>query len=176
MYLEKTAVAGRKTEFQVTYDVTISARHFDVDPEKVVPAAITPELAPFVAEREPHVVFTDDLRAFSRQVVGDEKNPWRIAQKLFAAAVGRARTIVWNGPVGVFEFPNFAAGSKALADAVAAATKTGATTIIGGGDTATAAVQFGVDTQVSHVSTGGGASLELLEGKVLPGVAALTDK
>ena len=85
VYLEKPAVAGRKTEFQVTYDVTISARHFDMDPDKVVPAAITPELAPFVAEREPHVVFTDDLRAFSRQVVGDEKNPWRIAQKLFAA-------------------------------------------------------------------------------------------
>ena len=85
VYFEKPAVAGKKTEFQVTYDVTISARHFDVDPDKVVPAAITPELAPFVAEREPHVVFTDDLRAFSRQVVGDEKNPWRIAQKLYAA-------------------------------------------------------------------------------------------
>jgi transglutaminase-like putative cysteine protease len=85
VYLEKPAVAGKKTEFQVTYDVTISARHFDVDADKVLPAEITPELAPFVAERAPHVVFTDDLRAFSRQVVGDEKNPWRIAQKLYAA-------------------------------------------------------------------------------------------
>jgi transglutaminase-like putative cysteine protease len=85
VYFEKPAVAGKKTEFQVTYDVTISARHFDVDADKVVPAEITPELAPFVAERAPHIVFTDDLRAFSRQVVGDEKNPWRIAQKLYAA-------------------------------------------------------------------------------------------
>jgi transglutaminase-like putative cysteine protease len=85
VYFEKPAVAGTKTEFQVAYDVTISARHFDVDADKVVPVQVTPELAPFVAERAPHVVFTDDLRAFSRQVVGDEKNPWRIAQKLYAA-------------------------------------------------------------------------------------------
>ena len=85
VYFEKPAVAGKKTEFQVTYDVTISARHFDVDADRVVPAEITPELAPFVAERAPHILFTDDLRAFSRQVVGDEKNPWRIAQKLYAA-------------------------------------------------------------------------------------------
>lgn len=85
VYFEKPAIAGKKTEFQVTYDITIRARHFDVDPDKVVAADITPELAPFVAERAPHIVFTDDLRAFSRQVVGDEKNPWRIAQKLYAA-------------------------------------------------------------------------------------------
>ena len=85
VYFEKPAVKGRKTEFSVTYDVTISARHFDVDADKAVAAEITPELAPFVAERAPHVVFTDDLRAFSREVVGDEKNPWRIAQKLYAA-------------------------------------------------------------------------------------------
>lgn len=97
------------------------------------------------------------------------------SRKLFAEAVARAKTIVWNGPVGVFEFEKFAQGSKALADAVAKATRSGATTIIGGGDTATAAVKFGIEDQVSHVSTGGGASLELLEGKDLPGVAALSD-
>jgi phosphoglycerate kinase len=97
------------------------------------------------------------------------------SRQLFAEAVARARTIVWNGPVGVFEFDKFAEGSKALAAAVAKATETGATTIIGGGDTATAAEKFGVAEKVSHVSTGGGASLELLEGKVLPGVAALSD-
>jgi transglutaminase-like putative cysteine protease len=85
VYLEKPAKAGAKTEFSVTYELTLSARHFDVDADKVVAAAITPELAPFVAERAPHVVFTDDLRGFSRQVVGDETNPWRIAQKLYAA-------------------------------------------------------------------------------------------
>lgn len=93
IHFEKPAVAGRKTEFSVTYDVTISARRFEVDPDRVVRAEITPELAPFVAERPPHVVFTDDLRAFSREVVGDETNPWRIAQKLFAA-VDR---IPWGG-------------------------------------------------------------------------------
>jgi transglutaminase-like putative cysteine protease len=85
VYLEKPASAGAKTHFSVTYELTLSARHFDVDADKVVAAAITPELAPFVAERAPHVVFTDDLRAFSRQVVGDETNPWKIAQKLYAA-------------------------------------------------------------------------------------------
>jgi phosphoglycerate kinase len=95
---------------------------------------------------------------------------------IFVEAVGRAKTIVWNGPVGVFEFAGFAVGTRALSDAVVAATAKGATTIIGGGDTATAAEKFGAAEKVSHVSTGGGASLELLEGKDLPGVAALTDK
>ncbi len=94
----------------------------------------------------------------------------------FADAIKKSKTIVWNGPVGVFEFDIFAAGTKAVAAAVVEATKAGATTIIGGGDTATAAKNFGIVDQVSHVSTGGGASLELLEGKDLPGVAALSDK
>lgn len=94
----------------------------------------------------------------------------------FKAAVDRAKTIVWNGPVGVFEFAAFAEGTQALMNAVVEATARGATTIIGGGDTATAAEKFGAAAKVSHVSTGGGASLELLEGKNLPGVAALTDK
>jgi transglutaminase-like putative cysteine protease len=93
VYFEKPAVAGNKTAFSVTYDVTISARHFDIDAGKVVAADITPALAPFVAERAPHVVFTDDLRAFSRKVVGDEKNPWRVAQKLYAAV----DAIPWAG-------------------------------------------------------------------------------
>ncbi len=95
--------------------------------------------------------------------------------EVFVAAVQRAKTVVWNGPVGVFEFDKFAGGTKALAAAVAEATQRGATTIIGGGDTATAAAKFGVEDAVSHVSTGGGASLELLEGKDLPGVSALSD-
>ncbi len=94
----------------------------------------------------------------------------------FSAIVKKAKTIVWNGPVGVFEFDIFAEGTKALAHAVVEATEAGATTIIGGGDTATAAKKFGVESKVSHVSTGGGASLELLEGKNLPGVAALSDR
>lgn len=93
--------------------------------------------------------------------------------KKFAEAIQRAKTIVWNGPAGVFEFDNFAKGTKALLDAVAAATKNGATTIVGGGDTATAVEKWNAVDKVSHVSTGGGASLELLEGKQLPGVDAL---
>ena len=95
--------------------------------------------------------------------------------KAFAARVGGAGTVVWNGPMGVFEFEAFSEGTKAVLDACVAATEKGSTTIIGGGDTATAANKFGKKDLVSHVSTGGGASLELLEGKVLPGVAALSD-
>lgn len=93
----------------------------------------------------------------------------------FKAAVASAKTIVWNGPMGVFEFEAFAHGTRGVMDAVVEATKNGATTIIGGGDTATACAKFGTEDKVSHVSTGGGASLELLEGKNLPGVAALCD-
>ncbi|KFM66980.1 Phosphoglycerate kinase 1, partial [Stegodyphus mimosarum] len=93
----------------------------------------------------------------------------------FCAAVGRAKTIVWNGPVGVFEWENFAKGTKAVMDKVVEVTKSGATTIIGGGDTATCCAKWKTEDKVSHVSTGGGASLELLEGKTLPGVAALSD-
>jgi transglutaminase-like putative cysteine protease len=84
-YLEKAAVAGKPTTFAVTYELTIDAQYHDIDASKVVPAKITPELAPFIAERAPHIVFTDDLRAFSRKVVGNETNPYRVAQKLFAA-------------------------------------------------------------------------------------------
>ena len=98
------------------------------------------------------------------------------SRQLFAEVIGRAKTIVWNGPPGVFEFDAFCSGTKSMAEAIAAATANGATTVVGGGDTATAAKKFGVINKVTHASTGGGASLELLEGKTLPGVAALTDK
>jgi phosphoglycerate kinase len=96
--------------------------------------------------------------------------------ELFAKVIASAKTIVWNGPCGVFEFDIFAEGTKAMAEAVAAATASGAVTIVGGGDTATAAKKFGVIDKVTHASTGGGASLELLEGKILPGVASLNEK
>lgn len=95
---------------------------------------------------------------------------------LFTEVILRAKTIVWNGPSGVFEFEKFAGGTKAVADAVAKATEAGAISVVGGGDTATAAKKFKVVDKVSHASTGGGASLELLEGKTLPGVANLSDK
>ena len=98
------------------------------------------------------------------------------SRKLFADVIGRAKTIIWNGPPGVFEFDRFAEGTKDMAEAIAAATSAGAVSVVGGGDTATAAKKFKVVDKVSHASTGGGASLELLEGKTLPGVANLSDK
>lgn len=93
----------------------------------------------------------------------------------FKNEVSKSKTIVWNGPMGVFEMSNFANGTFEVAKALADATKKGAVTVIGGGDSAAAISKAGLEKQVSHVSTGGGASLEFLEGKVLPGVEALTD-
>ena len=97
------------------------------------------------------------------------------SREKFKSVVEQSKTIVWNGPMGVFEFEAFSQGTRAVMDSVVEATKAGATSIIGGGDTATACAKFGTEDKVSHVSTGGGASLELLEGKTLPGVAALSD-
>ncbi|MEO5560752.1 MAG: transglutaminase domain-containing protein [Dokdonella sp.] len=85
VYLEQIAQAGKPTKFSITYEVIIYAQYHAIDVDKVLTATISPELAPFVAERAPHVVFTEPMRLFSRQIVGDEKNPWRIAQKLYAA-------------------------------------------------------------------------------------------
>ncbi len=94
---------------------------------------------------------------------------------IFAEEILKSKTVVWNGPMGVFEFENYANGTNAVANAMVQATENGATTIIGGGDSAAAIKKAGLDDKVSHVSTGGGASLEFLEGKVLPGVEALTN-
>merc|ERR1712113_1294998 len=91
------------------------------------------------------------------------------------AAVEASKTIIWNGPMGVFEMAKFETGTKSLMDAVVAATAAGTITVIGGGDTATACKKYDTEDKVTHCSTGGGASLELLEGKDLPGVSALTD-
>ena len=94
-------------------------------------------------------------------------------RKAFAAAIKDAKTILWNGPAGVFEFDNFIGGSKAIADAIAEATANGAFSLIGGGDSVACINKFGMADQVSYISTGGGALLEAIEGKVLPGVAAI---
>ena len=93
--------------------------------------------------------------------------------ELYASKIKSAGTVVWNGPMGVFEMDTFSGGTKAVADAMADATQRGAITIIGGGDSAAAIAKFGMEARMSHISTGGGASLELLEGKILPGVQAL---
>jgi phosphoglycerate kinase len=110
--------------------------------------------------------------------VGDVPAGWRvldIGPKTVAAfddVISKAGTVVWNGPMGVFEFDKFAKGTFAVAKAVA---ESGATSIIGGGDSSSAINKSGLDDQITHISTGGGASLEMLEGKVLPGLAALDD-
>ena len=134
-----------------------------------VDAVITSEFPdPIDAEIPCEIVDIDKIPA---DKMGMDIGPKTI--EIFSDAVRNAKTVVWNGPMGVFENPVLAKGTKAVAQAMA---DTDATTIIGGGDSAAAANQMGFHDKMSHISTGGGASLEFLEGKVLPGVAAADDK
>ena len=94
-------------------------------------------------------------------------------RKLFSEAIEGSKTILWNGPAGVFEFDNFTGGSRAIAEAIAKATAEGAFSLIGGGDSVACINKFGMADQVSYISTGGGALLEAIEGKILPGIAAI---
>ena len=115
-----------------------------------------------------------DVNNFAADDMGLDIGPKTL--ELFAKELAGAKTVVWNGPMGVFEMKNYAAGTVGVCDLLAKLTKEGAATIIGGGDSAAAAEQLGYASKVSHISTGGGASLEYLEGKVLPGIACVDEK
>jgi phosphoglycerate kinase len=120
-----------------------------------------------------------ECRAVARDAIPADRTAADVGPRtvdLFRSELSGARTVLWNGPMGVFEVPEFADGTRGVAEAVAAATDAGATTIIGGGDSAAAVSELGLESRMSHVSTGGGASLEFLEGKELPGVAALDER
>jgi phosphoglycerate kinase len=118
-----------------------------------------------------HVVAADEV---AKDEMGVDIGPASV--KRFAEALRDAKTVLWNGPMGIFEVPAFAGGTIAIAQALAEVTKRGATTIVGGGDSVAAVQQAGLAEQLTHLSTGGGASLEFLEGKTLPGLAALDDR
>ncbi|NIA15615.1 MAG: phosphoglycerate kinase, partial [Nitrospiraceae bacterium] len=122
----------------------------------------------FAADANSKVVGIDGIEP---EWIGMDIGP--ATAKKYCEAIAKSAMTVWNGPMGVFEMEAFAGGTRAVADAMAAAE---GVSIIGGGDTAAAVKQFGLAGKMSHVSTGGGASLEMLEGKVLPGLAALTDE
>ena len=115
-----------------------------------------------------------DVDKFDQADMGLDIGPKTL--KLFEKELAGAKTVVWNGPMGVFEMKNYAAGTIGVCDLLAKLTKEGASTIIGGGDSAAAAEQLGYASKVSHISTGGGASLEYLEGKELPGIACVDEK
>ncbi len=148
--LAKSLLEQGKDKILLGRDV-ITAKDFDADSEKN----------------------TRDADAIPQDEMGMDIGPKTIA--LFTSYIAKAKTVVWNGPVGVFEFPRFAEGTRAVATALTTI-KDQATTIIGGGDSAAAVIQFGLADGFTHISTGGGASLEYLEGKVLPGIACVQDK
>ena len=154
--------------------VEVAARVLEQAGERGVELVLpvdTVAAAGFAADAETRTVDVRDLTAGWQ---GLDIGP--ATRELFAKKIAGARTVVWNGPVGVFEMAPFSAGTKAVAEAVADATMAGAVSIIGGGDTAAAVNQIGCGGRMSHISTGGGASLECMAGRDLPGVVALDDE
>ncbi len=143
---------------------------FTASGKQVLLPVDTVVVSEFSNESPASIVKSDEIPA---DKMGVDIGPETVA--LFSEAVKKSATIVWNGPMGVFEMPNFAIGTNAIAQALVDATANGSVTVIGGGDSAAAISQAGLEKQVTHVSTGGGASLEFLEGKVLPGVDVLNN-
>jgi len=132
-----------------------------------VDVIVAPEIS---AQAHSHAVMITDI---PENMIGVDIGP--LSAETYRNEILSARTVLWNGPMGVFEIDNFAAGTMAVAKALAEATTKGATTIVGGGDSAAAIAKAGLAKEITHISTGGGASLEFLEGKELPGIAALND-
>jgi phosphoglycerate kinase len=178
------------TFLKVLENVKIGSSLFDEEGAKLVPELIEKAKAKGVKITLPvdfiaadKFAATDaDAASVNTQIVTKEAgvpDGWLgldvgpLTREIFRASILAAKTVVWNGPAGVFEAEKFAAGTQAQADAIAEATANGAFTVVGGGDTATAAKKFGVAKKVSHCSTGGGASLSYLEGEILPGLAVL---
>ncbi|MDR3002132.1 MAG: phosphoglycerate kinase [Fibromonadaceae bacterium] len=172
---------------KVVNNLAIGASLFDAEGAKIVPELIEKAkkngkeiILPVdyvVADKfaaDAAVQAADDSTGIPEGWMGLDVGPK--STELFVKAITDSKTIIWNGPAGVFEFEAFEKATKAMASAIVQATEGGAITVIGGGDTATAAKKYGADKKVTHTSTGGGASLEFLEGKELPGVAALSEK
>lgn len=145
----------------------------------ILDKAGTRVILPHDAMVAPGIDSPKSARAVNREGIGENDAMLDIGPRTaesYGRAIASARTVLWNGPMGVFETPPFDRGTRAIAEAMAAATKKGATTIVGGGDSAAAVAKDGLSDKMSHVSTGGGASLEFLEGRPLPGVDALDEK
>lgn len=172
---------------KVNDDMSIGGSLFDEDGAKIVPDLMAKAAAKGVAihlptdfvtadgfKQDAEVGTATDAEGIPDGWMGLDIGP--ASQASFGQAIKGCDIVIWNGPMGVFEWDNFAGGTKAVMDVCVQMTAEGKTTIIGGGDTATCCKKFDTEDKVSHVSTGGGASLELLEGKVLPGVAALNDR
>ena len=162
----KSLVENDKIELAKRLLAEAKARNFELllPSDHVIAAELKPGAKATVCE----------VSATPADQMGLDIGPKTIAA--YAAEIATAKTIVWNGPMGVFEMPAFAKGTLEIAKAVAAATTAGATSIVGGGDSVAAVHQSGVANKISHISTGGGASLEFLAGRKLPGVDALSNK